>query len=187
MKRIETSLPGVFIIEPRVFEDDRGFFFESYREDKYAELGVTVRFVQSNHSRSVQGTLRGLHYQLHRPQAKLCRVIKGEVLDVAVDIRVGSPNFGKFVAAKLSEENKRQIYIPSGFAHGFLVLSKTAEFLYKCSDYYFPEYDRGIFWNDPEIGIDWQISNPLLSGKDRKLRELCNLGMEELPTYNGDD
>ena len=186
MKRIETSLPGVSIIEPRVFEDDRGFFFESYREDKFAELGITTRFVQSNHSNSVKGTLRGLHYQIHRPQAKLCRVVRGEVLDVAVDIRRGSPHFGRFVAVTLSEENRRQIYIPAGFAHGFLVLSKSAEFLYQCSDFYFKDFERGIMWNDPEIGIDWRVTEPVLSKKDQDNPQLGNVMQEDLPVYNGD-
>ena len=166
MKRIETSLPGVLIIEPTVFADERGFFFESYHQAKFAEMGILDRFVQDNHSKSSRGTLRGLHYQLKHPQAKLCRVVRGEALDVAVDIRRGSPNFGKHEAILLSAENMRQIYIPAGFAHGFLVLSDTAEFLYKCSDFYYPDDDRGVAWDDPEIGIDWGIKEPLVSEKD---------------------
>jgi dTDP-4-dehydrorhamnose 3,5-epimerase len=181
MKRIETSLPGVCLIEPAVFSDARGFFFESYHEAKFSELGIKDRFVQDNHSRSIKGTLRGLHYQIHRPQAKLCRVIEGEVLDVVVDIRRGSPHFGRYEAVLLSAENKRQIYMPAGFAHGYAVLSETAEFLYKCSDFYFPEYDRGVLWNDPEIGIPWGVDNPILSAKDQKHLPLSQIPESDLP------
>lgn len=183
MRRIETALPEVFLIEPDVHSDSRGFFLESYHQQKFAELGIQDRFVQDNHSRSVRGTLRGLHYQLRYAQAKLCRVIHGAVLDVAVDIRRGSPTFAKWVAATLSAENKRQIYVPTGFAHGFVVLSETAEFLYKCSDIYHPEDEHGILWNDPELGIDWQISNPTLSGKDRRNLPLAQISEDCLPLF----
>lgn len=183
MNRIETSLPGVCLIEPAVFEDQRGFFFESYHEDKFTELGIIDRFVQDNHARSIKHTLRGLHYQLKRPQAKLCRVIQGEVLDVVVDIRRGSPNFRKWVAEVLSAQNRRQMYVPAGFAHGYLVLSETAEFLYKCSDFYHPEYERGLAWNDADIGIAWGIEVPILSAKDRKNPSLGNISSAELPDY----
>jgi len=183
MRRIETSLPGACLIEPTIFSDDRGFFFESYHEAKYAELGITDRFVQDNHARSERGTLRGLHYQLRRPQSKLCRVIQGEVLDVVVDIRRGSPQFGRYESTILSAENKRQLFVPAGFAHGYLVLSDTAEFLYKCSDFYFPEWDRGIAWNDPEVGIRWDISNPTLSAKDGGHPKLSEVLPSDLPVF----
>lgn len=183
MKRIETELSGVVVIEPLVFKDERGFFFESYQELKFAELGIRDRFVQDNHSRSIKGTLRGLHYQITRPQSKLCRVIQGEVLDVVVDIRRGSPQFGQHVSVLLSAENMRQIYIPAGFAHGYLVLSETAEFLYKCSDFYFPEYERGVIWNDAEIGASWGIENPILSAKDSAHPVLSKILLNELPDY----
>jgi dTDP-4-dehydrorhamnose 3,5-epimerase len=184
MKRIETSLPGVCVIEPVVFGDARGFFFESYHERKFAELGINERFVQDNHSRSVRGVLRGLHYQIERPQAKLCRVIEGEVLDVIVDIRRGSPYFGKHERVVLSAENKRQIYVPAGFAHGYLVLSETAEFLYKCSDFYHPQYERGIIWNDRQINIQWGIEAPILSAKDAENLPLESIPASDLPAFN---
>jgi dTDP-4-dehydrorhamnose 3,5-epimerase len=181
MKRIDTSLPGVCLIEPSVFEDQRGFFFESYHELKFADLGIKDRFVQDNHARSVKHTLRGLHYQIKHPQAKLCRVILGEVLDVVVDVRRGSPHFGKWESAILSAANRRQMYVPAGFAHGYLVLSETAEFLYKCSDLYHPEYERGVLWNDPQIGITWDIESPILSDKDRRNPSLSAIAQNELP------
>jgi dTDP-4-dehydrorhamnose 3,5-epimerase len=180
---IETSLPGVLLIKPRVFADPRGFFMETYREHVLAEAGVHETFVQDNHSHSSRGVLRGLHYQLRRPQAKLCRVINGEVLDVAVDIRVGSPNFGKWVGAVLSGENHTQIYIPKGFAHGFVVRSETADFLYKCSDYYDGPDDRGVLWNDPELAIDWAEPSPIISGKDLNYLPLAKIPLDELPRY----
>ncbi len=183
MKRTETSLPGVCLIEPSVFEDDRGFFFESYHETKFAELGIRDRFVQDNHARSVRHTLRGLHYQVRHPQAKLCRVILGEVLDVVVDVRHGSPHFGKWESGILSAQNKLEMYVPAGFAHGYLVLSETAEFLYKCSDFYHPEYERGVLWNDPEIGITWGVQGPILSDKDRRNPPLSGISLKELPEY----
>jgi dTDP-4-dehydrorhamnose 3,5-epimerase len=183
MKRIATSLPGVVLLEPEVKEDERGFFFESYNERKFAELGISARFVQDNHSRSTKGTLRGLHYQLHHSQAKLCRVIQGEVLDVAVDIRRGSPAFGKYESVVLSADNRLQIYIPEGFAHGFLVLSPSAEFLYKCSDFYYGEDERGVRWNDPDIDISWGIQTPILSSKDQKLPSLSVIQPTDLPQF----
>jgi len=146
-------------------------------------LGISETFVQDNHSKSAKGTLRGLHYQLRHPQAKLCRVVHGEVQDVAVDIRVGSPCFGRWTSALLSAENKRQIYIPAGFAHGFLVLSETAEFLYKCSDFYFPQDERGVTWNDPDLKIPWNIEQPLLSQKDQSYPRLAQIPREQLPAY----
>ena len=171
------------MIEPSVFEDDRGFFFESYHETKFAELGIMDRFVQDNHAKSVRHTLRGLHYQVRHPQAKLCRVIQGEVLDVVVDVRHGSPHFGKWESGILSAQNKREMYVPAGFAHGYLVLSETAEFLYKCSDFYHPEYERGVLWNDPEIEINWGVQGPLLSDKDRRNPPLSGISLKELPEY----
>ena len=150
MEKILTALPGVLLIRPKVFRDDRGFFLESYHREKFASLGITDNFVQDNHSCSKRGTVRGLHYQLRHAQAKLCRVVAGEVLDVALDIRRESPTFGKWTSAVLSAENQQQIYIPPGFAHGFAVLSESAEFLYKCSDFYFAEDEHGVLWNDPD-------------------------------------
>lgn len=185
MKRIDTALPGVCLIEPIIFRDDRGFFFESYQDKKFADLGIYDHFVQDNHSRSIKGTLRGLHYQVARPQAKLCRVVQGEVLDVVVDLRCGSPNFGQHITAVLSAENQLMIYVPAGFAHGYLVLSETAEFLYKCSDYYTPQDERGLIWNDPEVGIHWGIDQPLLSAKDRAHPALVAIPPEDLPTLSG--
>src|SRR3954471_15563513 len=181
MKKIETSLPGVFIVEPDVFADQRGFFFESYHREKYRQLGINDEFVQDNHAKSQRDTLRGLHYQLRRPQGKLCRVISGEVLDVAVDIRRSSAQFGRWTAVRLSAENQSQIYVPVGFAHGYLVLSDTAEFLYKCTDYYDPADQRSITWDDPELAIEWNLATPILSEKDRQAPRLKQLSTEELP------
>ncbi len=167
MKVYETDLKDLLLIEPTVYEDDRGFFFESYNQRVYAEHGVTADFVQDNHSRSVRNTLRGLHYQINPGQGKLVRVVVGEVFDVAVDIRFSSPTFGKWSGYYLSADNKRQMYIPIGFAHGFCVVSDVAEFEYKCTDFYSPQDERGIAWNDPDIGIDWPIKEPILSEKDK--------------------
>ena len=170
MKIIETQLEGILIIEPSVYSDNRGFFMETYRRDRYRSKGVTVDFVQDNFSFSVQGTLRGLHYQQSpHPQAKLVQVMDGEIFDVAVDIRRNSSTFGQWTGIHLSGENKRQFFIPEGFAHGFEVLSKTAMFTYKCSDFYAPECEKGIIWNDPEIGIEWTTAMPILSDRDKEL------------------
>ncbi len=185
MRRIETVIPDVFLIEPKMFEDARGFFLERYRRDRFEEIGITDDFVQDNHARSTFGIIRGLHYQLKRPQAKLCWVVHGEVLDVVVDLRVGSPYFGKTVSATLSAENRRQIYVPEGFAHGYSVLSGTADFLYKCSDFYDPTDERGIAWDDAELAIDWMVDQPLLSEKDRNHRRLSEVPKTDLPTYKG--
>lgn len=162
------SIPEVILFEPKVFGDERGFFFESFNHARFEEaVGKTVRFVQDNHSKSVKGVLRGLHYQIQQPQGKLVRVVQGEVFDVAVDIRKSSPTFGKWVGARLSAENKHQLWVPEGFAHGFVVLSDTAEFLYKTTDYYAPAHERSILWNDPGLAIDWQFDGtPVLSAKD---------------------
>ena len=180
---METALPGVCVIQSNVFRDPRGFFLESYHQVKFIEYGITDNFVQDNHSRSTKSVLRGLHYQLQHPQAKLCRVLEGEALDVAVDIRIGSPNFGKWVSAVLSSESHNQIYIPAGFAHGFLTLSDSVQFLYKCTDYYDPADERGILWNDPDLSIAWGISNPLISEKDKQYLPLGRVPREFLPQY----
>jgi dTDP-4-dehydrorhamnose 3,5-epimerase len=183
MKRIDTDLPGVCILEPRVFGDARGYFYESYNTATYAQLGIEARFVQSNVSRSARGVLRGLHYQWPHPQGKLVSVLEGEVYDVAVDIRRGSPNFGRWAAAVLSAENKRHFWIPEGFAHGFCVLSEFATFTYQCTALYDAAADAGVRWNDGEIGIDWPVSEPQLSDKDRKAPFLSEIAPERLPIY----
>jgi dTDP-4-dehydrorhamnose 3,5-epimerase len=180
---VETSLPGVLLIKPRVFEDPRGFFMETYRADTMAAAGVSETFVQDNHSHSSRGVLRGLHYQLRHPQAKLCHVVQGEVLDVAVDIRLGSPHFGEWVSAVLSAENRHALYLPKGFAHGFVVRSETADFLYKCSDYYDASDDCGVLWNDPTLGITWDTVDPILSKKDQSHLPLARVPRDRLPTY----
>ena len=179
----ETAIFGVVVIKPHVFGDHRGWFFESYHAKQLAELGILDTFVQDNHSFSRRGTVRGLHYQLPHAQAKLCRVIRGEVLDVAVDIRRGSPTFGKWISVVLSAENKQQIFIPRGLAHGFAVLSEEAEFLYKCSDFYDPESEHGIHWQDPQLAIDWRIIEPVISAKDSRYPRLADLSPDVLPVY----
>jgi len=173
---IKTELDGVILAEPRVFGDERGFFMESYKTSEFKANGIEVNFLQDNHSRSTRGVLRGLHYQKDpRAQAKLVRCTQGRVFDVAVDLRPDSGNFKKWIGFELSEENKRMLYIPTGFAHGFVVLSEEAEVLYKASEEYSPEHDTGIRWNDPEIGVDWQIKNPVVSEKDKNLPFLKDL------------
>jgi dTDP-4-dehydrorhamnose 3,5-epimerase len=168
IKKITTSLPEVFILEPRVFGDERGFFLESYNERVFAGLGIRERFVQDNHSRSAQNVLRGLHYQVKQTQGKLVRVVEGEVLDVAVDLRRSSSTFGKWEAVHLSGENKRMLWIPPGFAHGFCVISPSAHVLYKATGYYAPEYERTLAWNDPDLNIEWELTGePLVSAKDQ--------------------
>lgn len=166
---IQTAIPGVLIFEPKVFGDERGFFYESFNAKNFLDqTGVKVEFVQDNHSKSAKGVLRGLHYQIQQAQGKLVRVVAGEVFDVAVDIRKQSPTFGQWVGVTLSAENKRQLWLPAGFAHGFLVTSDSAEFLYKTTDYYAPQFERSILWNDPAIGIEWPIDGePVLSNKDK--------------------
>jgi len=170
MNVVQTDIPDVLILEPKVFGDERGFFFESFNARRFNELtGCDVDFVQDNHSRSAQGVLRGLHYQIRQPQGKLVRVVAGEIWDVAVDIRRGSPTFGKWTAATLSAANHRQLWVPAGFAHGFVVLSDTAEVLYKTTDYYAPEHERCIIWDDAELALPWPLAGePTLSGKDRQ-------------------
>jgi len=169
LTKISTSLPGVFILEPRVFEDERGFFFESYNRRVMVDAGITEEFVQDNHSCSSRNVLRGLHYQVKRPQGKLVRVVEGEILDVAVDLRRSSSSFGKWEAVRLSGENKRMLWIPVGLAHGFRVLSARAHVLYKSTDYYVPEHERTLAWNDPQLKIGWELDGePIISAKDRR-------------------
>ena len=187
MKIIKTHLPGVVVIEPKVFGDKRGFFLETFRQDVLQQAGINVTFVQDNHSRSSQGVLRGLHYQLKQTQGKLVRVTSGSVFDVAVDVRKGSPTFGQWYGAQLDEENMLMMYIPPGFAHGFVVLSESADFLYKCTEYYHPESEQGIAWDDPDIGIEWPIANLsseiALSEKDKNNVLLKDQSSDKLPAY----
>ncbi len=183
IKPVPTSLPGVILIETEVFFDNRGFFMETFHQRKYAELGIISTFVQDNFSHSKKGILRGLHYQLRYPQAKLVYVLSGEIFDVVVDIRRGSPTFGKWEGIILSSENRRQIYIPEGFAHGFCVLSESADVVYKCTNFYMPGDDLGIFWSDPQINIEWPVKNPILSDKDSKHPLLSNITEDLLPSY----
>jgi len=184
LKCTEKSIPGVLLIEPMVFEDDRGFFLETYHEKKYPEAGIDKPFVQDNHSHSCRGTLRGLHYQLKHPQGKLVYVIRGEIFDVAVDIRRGSTTFGQWTGTILSEKNKHQLFIPEGFAHGFCVISEIADVLYKCTDLYAPGDEYGILWSDPVIGVDWPVENPVLSEKDAESPRLMDVPEELFPLYN---
>lgn len=176
MKLVATAIPDLLIIEPTVYGDDRGFFYESFNQKRFAELtGETASFVQDNHSKSAHGVLRGLHYQIQHPQGKLVRVTQGRVFDVVVDIRKSSHTFGQYVGTELTAENKRMLWIPPGFAHGFVVLSETAEFLYKTTDYWYPVHERSILWNDPALAIDWPLDGaPLLSGKDQQGKLLAD-------------
>lgn len=183
MKIIETKLPGAVVIEPAVFGDARGFFMETWNAERFGQHGLPTKFVQSNVSSSAKGVLRGLHYQWPRPQGKLVSVLQGEVLDVAVDIRRGSPTFGQWEGVILSEANKRQFWIPEGFAHGFAVLSDMAVFSYLCTDVYLKEADAGVRWNDPVIGVDWQIEDPLLSDKDTHAPLLADIAEDRLPVF----
>jgi dTDP-4-dehydrorhamnose 3,5-epimerase len=177
----KTSLPGVLIIEPVVFKDDRGFFLETHHQKKYVEGGINRTFVQDNRSHSKKGVLRGLHYQLRYPQGKLVYVITGEIFDVAVDIRCGSPTFGKWEGIYLSSDTNRQVFIPEGFAHGFCVLSGTADVLYKCTDFYHPDDEFGILWSDPTISIEWPVVSPILSSKDSQYLQLTEIAEDFLP------
>lgn len=185
MNVLTTSLEGVLIIEPDVFNDNRGFFMETFNTKRYSKDGIKAEFVQDNLSCSGKGTLRGLHYQFPNEQAKLVQVIQGEVFDVTVDIRQGSPTFGKWISVLLSEENKKQLFIPEGFAHGFYVLSDTAIFVYKCSNLFSPADEGGILWNDPDLEINWPADSPLLSEKDSKYPYLTNVPSKHLPIYGG--
>jgi dTDP-4-dehydrorhamnose 3,5-epimerase len=182
MRVTPTTVPDVLLVEPRVHADARGFFLESYHAERYREHGITDTFVQDNHSRSVAGTLRGLHAQRRQPQAKLVRVVQGAIFDVAVDVRRGSPTFLRWVGMELSAENRQQLYVPEGFVHGFCVLTETAEVEYKCSTLYAAGDEFGIAWDDPEIGVEWPIASPLLSEKDAKLPRVAAVG-DLLPTY----
>ena len=185
MKFRETELPGVLVIEPVVHRDPRGFFVETYRADRYAEAGIATNFVQDNESRSVRGTVRGLHAQLRRPQGKLVRVLEGAIFDVVVDIRRGSPTFRKWVGVRLSAEAFDQIWVPPGFAHGICVLSDAARIAYKCTDFYDPEGELRLLWNDPEIGVEWPVADPILSDKDLNGRPLAEW-MDQLPRWQAE-
>jgi dTDP-4-dehydrorhamnose 3,5-epimerase len=184
MQRIETSLSGVCELRPAIFQDARGFFVETYHQERLRSLGIVDQFVQDNHSRSMKGTLRGLHYQLHHPQAKLCRVVEGEAFDVAVDVRLGSPTFGKWAGVTLSAETQNIIYIPAGFAHGFLALTQSVQFLYKCSDFYDRADEHGVLWSDPALNISWGVGAPLVSEKDSKLPALADVPRNLLPRFH---
>jgi len=183
MKILPSSLPEILIIEPSVFQDERGFFMETYQQRRYTEAGIESIFVQDNLSRSVGGTLRGLHYQVKHAQAKLIQVIEGTIFDVALDIRRGSPYFGQWEGVDLSDENRRQLFLPEGFAHGFCVVSESAYVLYKCTDFYAAEDEGGILWADPDLAIKWPISEPLLSEKDSQLPCRADIPPERLPVY----
>lgn len=185
MKVIETVLPGCLVIEPKVFGDSRGFFYESFNQNAFRDAGIDVRFVQSNVSRSARGVLRGLHYQWPNSQGKLVSVVEGEVFDVAVDIRRGSPTFGNWAGIMLTAENHRHFWIPEGFAHGFCVVSENATFAYQCTDFYDAKADGAVRWDDPAIGIDWPVSEPQLSDKDRKAPLLADIAQERLPEFRG--
>lgn len=187
MNIITTNLPGVIVIEPKVYGDKRGFFLETFREDVLLQAGINAHFVQDNHTRSSQGVLRGLHYQMTQTQGKLVRVAAGSVFDVVVDVRSGSPTFGQWYGTELNEDNIKMIYVPPGFAHGFVVLSETADFIYKCTDYYHPESEQGIAWDDPDLNIDWSIAEIAekisLSDKDKQNVKLKDQPAEKLPAY----
>ncbi len=187
MNIITTNLPGVIVIEPKVYGDKRGFFLETFREDVLLQAGINAHFVQDNHTRSSQGVLRGLHYQMTQTQGKLVRVATGSVFDVMVDVRSGSPTFGQWYGTELNEDNIKMIYVPPGFAHGFVVLSETADFIYKCTDYYHPESEQGIAWDDPDLNIDWPIAEIAekisLSDKDKQNVKLKDQPAEKLPAY----
>ncbi len=187
MNIITTNLPGVIVIEPKVYVDKRGFFLETFREDVLLQAGINAHFVQDNHTRSSQGVLRGLHYQMTQTQGKLVRVAAGSVFDVVVDVRSGSPTFGQWYGTELNEDNMKMMYVPPGFAHGFVVLSETADFIYKCTDYYHPESEQGIAWDDPDLNIDWSIAEIAekisLSDKDKQNVKLKDQPAEKLPAY----
>ena len=183
MKIITTSIKGILIIEPVTFRDKRGFFMETYNRNRYNASGINATFVQDNLSCSLKNTVRGLHFQIKHPQAKLIQVITGEIFDVAVDLRPGSATFGKWTGILLSDENRRQVFIPEGFAHGFCVLSEFALFYYKCSDFYAPDDEGGIIWSDQDIGVKWPVENPIISEKDKQYPKLTGLSTEQLPSH----
>ena len=182
-----SPIPEVILVEPVVFRDDRGFFLESYHRIKYGEKGITPVFVQDNHSHSCQGTIRGLHYQLEHPQGKLIYVVSGHIFDVVLDIRRGSPTFGNWCGAHLSADNKHQVFVPEGFAHGFSVLSESADVIYKCTDFYTPGDEYGVLWNDPALDIDWEVEAPILSDKDLANPALTDIPRDLLPVYDAAD
>ena len=183
MKIITTSIAGILIIEPETFQDKRGFFMETYNRNRYKASGINATFVQDNLSHSLKNTVRGLHFQIKHPQSKLIQVISGEIFDVAVDLRPGSATFGKWTGIHLSDENRRQVFIPVGFAHGFCVLSESALFYYKCSDFYAPDDEGGIIWSDPDIGIEWPVINPIISEKDKQYQKCSRLNADQLPSF----
>jgi dTDP-4-dehydrorhamnose 3,5-epimerase len=183
MKIIATPIDGLLVIEPKIFKDKRGFFMETYNRQKYEAAGITETFVQDNLSYSKKKTVRGLHFQIRRSQAKLVQAVAGEIFDVAVDLRPASTTFGKWTGARLSDKNGHQMYIPKGFAHGFCVLSEFALFYYKCSDFYAPDDEGGIIWSDQDIGIEWPVENPIISEKDKQYPNLANLAAEQLPSF----
>lgn len=183
MKIVKTKLPGVIVFEPKIFGDKRGFFLETFRNDVLLDAGIDTQFVQDNHSRSSKGVLRGLHYQMTQTQGKLVRVATGAVFDVAVDVRYGSPTFGEWYGIQLDEDNMRMMYVPPGYAHGFIVLSDTTDFIYKCTDYYHPQSEQGIAWDDPDIGIKWPVTEATLSEKDKKNQRLKEQPAEMLPDF----
>lgn len=184
MRVVASALPGVVVVEPLVHQDSRGLFFESFHQVKFSEAGIRAQFVQTNVSRSAKGVLRGLHYQWPHPQGKLVNVLEGEVYDVAVDIRRGSPTFGQWVGVVLTSDNHRHLWIPEGFAHGFCVLSEYATFTYQCTTFYDPTADASIRWNDGQISVDWPVSNPLISDKDAKAPYLADVTANRLPTFH---
>ncbi len=183
MELIQTPIPGLIVIQPKVFGDERGYFLETYSKSRYDNVGISTDFVQDNVSYSAQGILRGLHFQNPNGQGKLVTVLDGEVFDVAVDIRYGSPTFGKWFGLFLTSESKRQLWVPAGFAHGFVVTSETALFLYKCDNYYQPQAEFSILWNDPDIGIEWPVENPRLSSKDQHAKRLRDINAADLPQF----
>jgi dTDP-4-dehydrorhamnose 3,5-epimerase len=185
MNVVPTEIPDVLLLEPDVFGDARGFFLETYHQKRYQDAGIKDVFVQDNHSRSERHVLRGLHYQWQHLQGKLIYALSGNIWDVAVDIRYGSPTFGKQVGVLLTAENHRQLYVPAGFAHGFVVLTDWADVCYKCTDLYYPEFDAGVVWNDPDLAVNWHVDAPLLSAKDGRLPRLSEIPPEKLPVYHG--
>lgn len=185
MRIIATYFNGVSLIAPDTYMDARGAFFETYNEREFFSLGIRSRFVQDNHSRSRRGTIRGLHYQLTHPQAKLCRVVAGEVQDVVVDVRLGSPSFGRSVSIALSADDPNLLFVPSGFAHGYCAVSEVAEFLYKVDDFYDSDDEFGVIWNDPDLHIEWRVADPVLSDRDRALPRLCEISLAKLPRWPG--
>ena len=185
MRLVSTDIPGVVVIEPEVHADGRGFFLETYHAERYRQHGIAAPFVQDNHSRSIAGTLRGLHLQLRHPQGKLIRVVEGEIFDVAVDVRRGSPTFGRWVGVTLTAQSFKQVYVPPGFAHGFCVVSAIAQVEYKCTDIYDPEGELGIAWNDPALSISWPVNNPILSARDGRHSALADVA-DKLPAYSTD-